>query len=263
MQAELLDNVPLWGILAWIIVLLCLGLEGGFRFGKWRKQRAPDEKEQVAGAIVASILGLIALVLGFTFSLAAQRFDARRMGVLDESNAIGTTWLRTRFLPEPQQSQSDRLLREYVELRVRIVQEGQIESAVARSSELQSLLWNQAVQARQASDSISTGLYIQSLNQMIDLQATRLLAARSRIPLILWIALYFLAALGMAAVGYQSGLAAGRHSLAAIALILAFLCVLYLIADLDRSQEGLLRVSQQPMFDLLESMKEQKSQAAP
>jgi hypothetical protein len=263
MQKELLDNIPLWGILAWIIALLCMGLEGGFRFAQWRNQRAPDEREQVAGVIVASILGLVALVLGFTFSLAAQRFDARRLGVLEESNAIGTTWLRTRFLPEPQQSQSDRLLREYVELRVRVIQEGQIESALARSNELHSQLWSQAVQARQHSDSISTGLYIQSLNQMIDLHATRLLAARSRIPLALWIALYFLAALGIAAVGYQSGLAAGQRSLAAIALIIAFICVLYLIADLDRSQEGLFRVSQQPMLDLLESMKEQKPQSAP
>ena len=74
-------------------------MEGGFRFGRWRKSLAPDERDQPAGAMVASILGLVALVLGFTFSLAAARFDARRVAVLDEANAIGTTYLHTSFCP--------------------------------------------------------------------------------------------------------------------------------------------------------------------
>jgi hypothetical protein len=258
MQSELLDSVPLWGILAGVVALLCLGLEAGFRFGQWRKSRIPDEREQLAGAMVASILGLVALVLGFTFSLGAQRFDARRLGVLDEANAIGTTWLRTRFLPQPQGTESKRLLREYVDVRLRAVQQGRTAEEISRSNELQMQLWDHAVEARQASDSISTGLYIQSLNQVIDLHATRMLSLRSRIPLVLWLALYFLATLGITAVGYQSGLAAARRSPAAIALVLAFTCVLYLIADLDRGQEGLLRVSQNPMLELQESMKEQK-----
>ena len=129
---------------------------------------------------------------------------------------------------------------------------------MARSNELHTLLWEQAVAAQEKSNSISTGLYIQSLNQLIDLHATRMLGMRSRIPLVLWIALYFLAALGMTSVGYQAGLAAAHRSPAAIALILAFTCVLYLIADLDRSQEGLLRVSQKPMLDLQESMQKAK-----
>src|SRR5262249_28662699 len=159
--------------------------------------------------------------------------DARRLGVLDEANAIGTTWLRTRFLPAAQQTESARLLREYVDLRLQAVREPEkTEEVIARSNELQGLLWNQAVAAKGASDSVSTGLYVQSLNQMIDLHSTRMLAVRSRIPLVLWIALYFLAALSMAAVGYQSALAATRRSPAALALILAFTCVLYLITDL-------------------------------
>lgn len=257
MQTELLDNLPLWGILVGVVVLLCAGLEAGFRLGQWRKRHTPGEKEQVAGAIVASILGLVALLLGFTFSLAAQRFDARRMGVLDESNAIGTTWLRTQFLPAPQQSESARLLREYVDVRIDAVQAGHTAAAIARSGELQSQLWVQAAQAQQSADTVSTGLYIQSLNEVIDLHATRLLALRSRIPLVLWLALYFLSALGMGAVGFQSGLAAGSRSIMAIALILAFASVLYLIADLDRGQEGLLRISQKPMLELQQAIKVQ------
>jgi hypothetical protein len=256
MPAEPLDAVPLPSLLLVAAALLWVALEGGYRFGQWRKNHVSDEREQPVGAMVASILGLLALVLGFTFSLVAARFDDRRMGVLEEANAIGTTYLRTSFLPESQKVESARLLREYVAVRIDGVREpGQAGQAIARSEALHTSLWEQAdAAAKHAPASIMTGLYIQSLNEVIDLHAKRLLAMRSRIPLVLWIALCFLTTLGMASVGYLSALAVARRSPAMLALVLAFSTVLYLIADLDRSQEGLLRVSQQPMYDLQKSM---------
>jgi hypothetical protein len=256
MPGEPLDAIPLSALLVVVTVLLWLALEGGYRLGQWRKTHAAYEHEHPVGAMVASVLGLVALVLGFTFSLVAARFDSRRMGVLEEANAIGTTYLRTSFLPESQQVESVRLLREYVDQRIKAVQEPEgAGQAIARSEVLHTSLWAQADSAaKRTPDSIMTGLYIQSLNEVIDLHATRLLALRSRVPLVLWFALCFLATLGMAAVGYQSALAATRRSPAMLALVLAFSIVLYLIADLDRSQEGLLRVSQQPMYDLQKSM---------
>lgn len=256
MSAEPLDAVPLPTLLVIATGLLWLALEGGYRFGQWRKSHAADEREQPVGAMVASILGLVALVLGFTFSLVATRFDARRMGVLEEANAIGTTLLRTNFLPESQQVESARLLREYVNLRIEGVQQrDRTGQYVSKSEALHASLWAQANSAgKRKGDSILTGLYIQSLNQVIDLHATRLLAMRSRVPLVLWVSLCFLSTLGMGSVGYQSALAATRRSPAMLALVLAFATVLYLIVDLDRGQEGLFRVSQQPMLDLQKSI---------
>src|ERR1044072_2324707 len=104
MHTEPLDVVPLWALVIIATALLCLLMEIGYRVGKWRHVHRPDERDQPVGAMVASILGLVALVLGFTFSLAASRFDARRMAVLDEANAIGTCYLRSRLLPEPENS---------------------------------------------------------------------------------------------------------------------------------------------------------------
>jgi hypothetical protein len=256
MAAEPLDAVPLPALLIIATALLWLALEGGYRFGQWRKKHASDEREQPVGAMVASILGLVALVLGFTFSFVASRFDARRMGVLEEANAIGTTFLRTSFLPQSQQVESARLLREYVAERITGVQQpDRSEQAIARSEVLHTELWTQAdAAAKRDPGSITTGLYIQSLNETIDLHTIRLLAMRSRVPLALWAALCFLSTLGMAAVGYQSALAATRRSPAMLALVLAFATVLYLIIDLDRGQEGLFRISQQPMLDLQKSI---------
>jgi hypothetical protein len=258
-----LDTLPLWGLLLAAAVALGLALEIGYRAGKWRHVQTPDEKEQPVGAMVASILGLLALVLAFTFSMAASRFDARRKTLLAEANAIGTTYLRSRLLPEPQQSQIARLLRQYVDVRIRAIEEGNLDEALARSEELHELLWMQTTGvAEKDSASIITGVFIQSLNELIDLHAERVqVGLRSRIPLVIWAGLFGLAVLSMAAVGYQSGICATSRSPAMPGLVLAFAIVLAIIADLDRPREGLLQISQQAMQDVQKSMQFTQNQS--
>jgi hypothetical protein len=256
MTGESLDALPLWGLLIAAVLLLWFAMENGYRIGAWRHARTPGEKDQPVGAMVASILGLLALVLGFTFSLAASRFEARRQTVLEEANAIGTTYLRARLLSEPQRSEIARLLREYVDVRIKGVQEGKLDEVLLRSEELHELLWTQTSGAADKNpSSIITGVFIQSLNNLIDLHAQRVMVGlRSRIPLVIWAGLFGLAMLGMASVGYQSGLSATRRSPAMPGLVLAFAIVLAIIADLDRPREGLLQVSQQAMVDVQKSM---------
>lgn len=251
-----LDALPLWGLLLAAALALGLALEIGYRAGRWRHAQTPDEKEQPVGAMVASILALLALVLAFTFSMAASRFDDRRKTVLAEANAIGTTYLRSRLLPEPQRGEIARLLREYVDVRIRAIEEGNLDEALARSEHLHELLWMQTSGiAEKDSASIITGVFIQSLNDLIDLHAERVqVGLRSRIPLVIWAGLFGLAVLSMAAVGYQSGICATSRSPAMPGLVLAFAIVLALIADLDRPREGLLQVSQQAMQDVQKSM---------
>jgi hypothetical protein len=103
----------------------------------------------------------------------------------------------------------------------------------------------------QSPNSIVVGLFVQSLNETIDLDETRVTAGRNRIPDAIWLALYVVTILTMAAMGYQFGLT-GEHSWpVTILLVLVFTTVIMLIADLDRPQEGLLAVSQQAMIDLI------------
>ncbi len=255
-HSEPFDILPLWLLFILATVSLAIAMEGGYRLGRWRHEKIPGEKELPVGAMVASILGLVALVLGFTFSLAASRFDARRLAVLEESNAIGTTYLRARLLPEPEKTAVSKLLREYVAARVEATQQYEPASSLLKSEALHELLWRQAVAAAEKNpDSIMTGIFIQSLNDVIDLHAKRILVGlRSRIPLIIWLGLFGLSLLGMVAVGYQCGLSATQRSPAMIGFVVAFAIVLYLIADLDRGREGLLRVGQQSMLDLQKSM---------
>jgi len=261
LKSELLDYIPLWLLFLVTCFFSWLALEGGFRFGKWRHNRATEEKEGPVNAMVGSILGLLAFLLAFTFSMAATRFDARRQAILTEATAIGTAYLRSRLLAEPQRTETARLLREYVDVRARTVTEGNVAESVARSTELQELLWSEAVKAAENKSTPAgmAGFFILSLNETIAVHAIRVQTGlRSRIPSIIWTGLLSLALLAMASVGYQAGLAAMRRSPVMLGMVLAFAGVLFLIADLDRGQEGFLRVSQQALIDLQSSMHDPK-----
>ncbi|MFO0905374.1 MAG: hypothetical protein U0939_20365 [Pirellulales bacterium] len=255
-MGTVLDDVPFWGLIVIVITVLIASMEVGYRAGRWRHRVIRDEKEQPVGAMVTSILGLLALVLGFTFNLAASRFDARRQVVLEEANAIGTCYLRARLLPEPERSQITRQLREYVDIRLLAVQQNATQEAISESEEMHERLWDETSKvAERQPQSILVGVFIQSLNNVIDLHAKRVLVGiRSRIPLVMWASLLTLVVTGMTAVGYQAGLAATRRSPAMIGLVFAFTIVLSLIIDLDRGGQGFLRVSQQSMIDLQHSI---------
>lgn len=253
--AGLLDQVPL-GLLALATIgLIQAAVELGLWLGRRHKERDP-QRDAPVGAMVAAMLGLLAFVLAFTFGLAASRFDERRHTILDEANAIGTAYLRAGLLPEPEREISQALLREYVDARATAVQTGRFQEGLARSVELQKRLWTQAVAAAGKDPrSLPTSLYLQSLNQMIDLHATRVMVGlRSRIPITIWIALFFIAVLAMGAMGYHHGLTGTNRHFAALALVVVFSVILLLVVDLDRPLEGLLQVSQQPLRDLRQTM---------
>ena len=239
------------------LLLVLLSVEIGYRFGRYRHKVSSREKDAPVGAMVGSTLGLLAFLLAFTFGLAATRFDARRAVVLDEANAIGTTYLRAAMLPESR-AEIRALLRDYVDVRLEIVKTRQVAVGVRRSEELQGQLWSRTVSlGEKHPGSIVVGLFIQSLNEVIDLHAKRLaVALRSRIPGVIWAGLYGVAALALGGIGYQTGLAGNRRSMEIVVVAIAFSLVIWLIADLDRPGEGFLTVSQQAMLDLRSSMTE-------
>lgn len=253
-KTGLLDPFPLWTILPITVGLALMSVELGYRFARSRQQQAQEEKAQL-GSMVGSTLGLLAFMLAFTFGLAGSRFEARRQIVLSEANAIGTTYLRTAIIPEPMRTEAKNLLREYVDVRLEGVQQpGKLQQSITKSEELHNRLWSQAVAASEKERSPMTSLFVQSLNQVIDLHASRMMAGlQSRVPAVIWIVLYLLGFLAMVLLGYQAGLNSKR-SLAVVALIFGFSLVLVLIADLDRPGQGMLQVSQQAMIDLRRSM---------
>jgi hypothetical protein len=255
----LLDALPLWALLVATLVVALLSFEGGFWVGKRRSRRSEQEQEEVVRGLVGGMLGLEAFMLAFTFGAAASHFDARRQALLDEANAIRTAYLRADLLPEPDRAEIRNLLREYVDVRLEGVRSGKIEQAIARSEELHNQLWLQATASRdKASTPAFAVQFIQSLNEIIAMHTRRVTAGLEfRIPNIIWIVLFAITALASASIGYHSGLTGRNRPLVAVAIILAFSAVIYLIVDLDRPGQGFIQVSQRALVDLQTKMNAQ------
>jgi hypothetical protein len=191
-------------------------------------------------------------MLGFTFSMASSRHDTRRSLVLEEANTLQTAYLRAELLPQPQRSEIRSLLPEYVETRLKWADHRDVGNAIARSEEIQQQIWSRAVAVGERNPgSVVVGLFIETLNEAIDLHTKRVRAGLwSRIPAAILFVLFFVTFLAMISMGYLAGIAGKRANLVNFALGLAFSSVLFLIIDLDRPREGLLKVSQQPLVEL-------------
>jgi len=252
-----LDIIPLWTAFLFTLASMLLFTELGYRLGGWRGKRANKETESPVGSIVGAQLGLLAFLLAITFSLAITRFEERRQVLLNEANAIGTAYLRADMLPEPDRSQVRQLLTQYVDVRIAAVQTGAIEAAVKRSEEIHAQLWPRVTAAAKADPhSIPTGLLIEALNAVIDQHATRLQASvQNRIPGTVWFVLLSVAAMSFLIIGYHGGLAASARSPAIAVVAIAFSSVFWLVLNLERPHEGALRLSQQSLIDLRQSMK--------
>jgi len=237
------------------IVVLLAASEGGRFIGMRVSGRGGDDVSTLEGAI----LGLLALMIGFTFAMTLSRFEARRDAVLAEANAIGTTALRARLLPSPHNIEINKLLREYVKIRLDITQRvasaAELNAAIVRSGEIHEALWQQTkLVAAKDNSMVPTGLFIQTLNEMIDDHAKRLEAFRNRVPNIVLVALYGVAIVACGLAGYGNGLETKRVRLPVYTTALLIAAVILLIQDLDSPTAGFIKTSQKPMIDTAASI---------
>jgi hypothetical protein len=247
-----LDGVPIW--LTWLATgaVALLAAEIGYRLGvRWRRTHEL-EKAETGGAMAAAALALLAFYLAFMVSFTVQRLDGRRDMVMDEANAIGTTYLRAGYLPDATGSEVRRVLREYTAERLKLPDEALRAAALARSNELMSELWALTeAQVEAGPDTPSTALFISTVNETIDIGAKRQVAILTwRAPWTMWVATYVMALAAMGLLGFAGGLQESRNPLALVGLVLVFTLVINLILDLDRPYEGLLTVSQEALVEL-------------
>jgi len=237
------------------LVLVLVSTEIGWQLGT----RANGRGANSISIVLQCLFGLLALLVGFTFLMALTRFEARRDAVVTEANTIGTTALRARALPEPHRAETLKLLSEYVHLRVDYIGTGrslaQAPQILQRSNEIQEALWKQALTlAARDNGMVPTGLYMQSLNELIDSQGKRLAALRNEIPGIVLLTLLIITAVTGAVAGYAAGLEDRRIRLPAYIMGILICASLYVILDLDRPAGGFIRVDQSPMIDTAASI---------
>lgn len=253
----IINSVPLllMFFLTFAFVLL------GFELGRWlgaRRREHRGEHEAPVNTVVAATFGLLAFLLAFTFNMGANRFERRAQVVLEEANAIATTYLRTDFLPEPQRSELRSELLDYARLRAQGVTYLLTPEGAAKTTELQQRIWDQAsaasLESTREGNAVLAGLFVQATNELLDIDEVRLQWGRNYVPDSIWYALYLVTFIAMAIAGYQFGVTGTRRRMAVALLALAFTLVLMLIADLDRPQGGFLEVSQQPILDVINMM---------
>jgi hypothetical protein len=237
------------------IVAFLVATNVGHLLGVRRKRRLGEVETPDMGATLGGLLGLLGLLLAFTFGMAGERFDRRKALVVDEANAIGTAWLRTDLIPVPQRAQARDVLRDYTQARLDMTTTARRSEGIVRSEKLQGELWSITAAAAAASPTPTVALFVTAVNEVIDMHGRRIAAAvRNPIPPVIFGTLYLVALLVLAMLGYSRGIAGDRSSLTTTILSVVLAVVLSLILDLDRPGEGYLRVSQQAMVDVRKSM---------
>lgn len=241
--------------LAIAVIVYLIVIELSFILGRRHRPSGDPATISHVNALQNALLGLLALLLGFTISMSLTRFETRKDLVLAEANAIGTTYLRAQFLPEEQKDEVSRLLKTYVAARLDFfkagVNDGRLNAANSQASHIRSRLWAAAVNSsKNATNPIAVSLFVQSLNDVIDVSEKRQVALENHVPETVIGLLFLVSIAGLGFIGFGSGLTGTRHhgSTAAFAILVAL--VLAVILDIDRPRRGLIQVSQASMMRL-------------
>ncbi len=239
-------------VAAGIILMLLVSFEVAFRAGRRAAaERDPSASGQL-GAIQGAILGLLGLLLGFSFAAAGARFIEKQDLIVHEANAIGTAYLRADLLDEPFSSELRETLRQYTALRVEAsarLRYGLTPGFIEENDRLHERLWSVAhrgVKERPA----STVAVVQSVNEVIDLHALRLAAVKKHLPGLVLGLLMGSSVLAVGVIAYGCGLGGHRRMPMTIPLILVIGTALWITVDLDHPRSGLMQLSDAPLKGL-------------
>lgn len=261
---EIMYELPTVVISGVLFVTLLLAIELGYRYGLNHKEASSDGLKSQINAIQGALLGILALLLGFTFSLALQRYDRRAEAVVDEANAIGTAYLRAEMLPEAVREEVRTGLRQYLDLRVNassvaLDQQATRAALMATAKRTLDSLWKDSVTAAtESSNPVIVGLFVQALNEVIDSHGRRDAALDRHVPEVVLFLLYGTFLMTGVIVGYASGIAGHRASFITYILVTLIVFLVFIIIDLDRPRRGLIQIDQKSMLDLQKGMAIQK-----
>jgi hypothetical protein len=245
-------------IVAILFIFLVLGIEAGYWIGRRVQARFSRSARSQINSIRASMLGMLALLLGFTFAQSLQRFDARSEAVIDEANAIGTAYLRAQLAPPSVGEPTQALLRDYLDLRIREAEltlgNPEEQTLLVQAQRKQAELWRCAQQAAAADDGPVTSLFIQSINELIDSFGRREAEIRRHVPETVLLVLFVTFVFTVVVVGFSSGTEDHRPSITAHVAVCVIVLVVFIVLDLDHPRRGLIEVPQESLIELQTSI---------
>lgn len=250
------------GLIALILLASMIGaMFAGRAMAGRRARRTSEEGKSQTLAVQGSLLAILGLLLGFTFSLALGRYDTRSQAVVDEANAIGTAWLRADLLPEGPRAEARALLIKYAEFRAKAGevpahQDARRAGMVATAQNTFDQLWALSAEAARGTGGPAVVAYINALNDMIDQLSARDAAINRHVPEPVLFLLYGTFIL----LGWVLGLSAAQTGVrpgpAVYAMLLLIVALVFVIIDLDRPRRGVIEVDQSPIRNLANQLAE-------
>jgi hypothetical protein len=249
------------------LTVIFLGLAGvmaatwviGRGIGVRARTNIDEDARTHAGGLHAAILGLLALILGFTFSMAAQRFETNRDRAAEEASAVETAYLRADLTDAPTRLAMRDLIRRYVDARIAFydakIDFHKREDIDAEGRRLQGEVWKLAVASAGRAPTSVMAEVVDGVNRMVDLYELRQHAMRNHVPATIMWMLVVMAAAATALTGYVAGFGNRRHPTATAVVLLLIALVIVVIVDLDRPTRGLIRGGQDSLLDLQRSMR--------
>jgi hypothetical protein len=218
------------------------------------KARQVDAEKDDFGIVLPASLTLLALIVGFAFSMAVGRYDLRKNYEEEEANAIGTEYVRAALLPDTQGAHVRELLKQYTDLRIQFYQLrnlSKIEQISAQTSDLQNGLWSAVVGPVAQQPTPPMALVMSGMNDVLNTQGYTQAAFWNRVPVGAWLLLTFVAMVCNFLLGYTRE-RASRVTLLTLPFILAI--PFFLIADIDSPHAGLIHVVPQNLIALSHSL---------
>jgi hypothetical protein len=242
--SDWLSSASLFTVASILLLSFGAALYAGWRLG--RKTRR--ERQENDPLLTSAVLGLLALLLSFTYALAVDRYETRRLLVQEEANAIGTMYLRAQLIEEPHRSRISRILIEYTENRIALAYARRDENSdlLARNERLLADFWSESAAVYPSLHNLEfSSLFYGSANELIELDATRKSARLVRVPPVIFVLLFVYITATATLLGvFSSSRRALAQSCLFLALLVSFLLV---IIDIDQPTMGAIRESQAPM----------------
>lgn len=239
-------NYP-WLFAILFSLALAVVLEIGRRISMLAGLQGHAERKEQTVAIRDGLFVLVGLLIGFTLSLAANRYFDRRSLAVQDAISIRSTYHRAATLPHPYRVHSQMLLKEYVVARRELLTSSRVganKQALDRSRDIQNQLWTDAAAVAEFDRNAITGGYISSLNEMVDVHEKRIAASENRVPLTIWVMIVCVSLLA----AFTRGLTLTSRSWFNLVLVpLTIAVVVALIADLDTPGSGFIRIEQKAL----------------
>lgn len=248
-QTELMYDIPSYIVSLGLFALMVGAMTLGRRTGDRIRINEPEEARTQATAVQGSLLGLLALLLGFTFSLALGRFDQRSVEVVNEANAIGTAYLRTDLLSEGRRDEAKAMMARYGIVRVEAArvaadEEERRAQLVTAADTISANLWALATaETRDVGGPVAMA-FAASINDMIDALSSRDAAIERHVPELVLFLLFGTFVLLGGVIGFASALSGVRPGVPVYSMMVLIVILVFLIIDLDRPRRGLIEVDQ-------------------